>query len=136
MPVAAAARPIPWAMLGTLAKLIGFVLFFVGIIVVIAFVSVPANCLSSQTACSPTGFGEQALNSIIAGKILALLGLAGMGAGAGIKLHWGARPQPGEDSQVWIADHRFNGLLFLVTLLLMFVLLITVNSAPGITGLP
>jgi hypothetical protein len=134
MPVAPAARPIPWLMMGNLAKIIGFVLFFVGVILVVAFASVPGGCISSAGSCSGTntGFASGALNAIIAGKILVVLGLAGFGAGAGIKLHWGAKPGPGEDAAPWLADHRFNGLLFIVSILLLLYLLVSVNTAPSI----
>ncbi|MCI4330295.1 MAG: hypothetical protein L3K19_00405 [Thermoplasmata archaeon] len=133
-----AGRPIPWAMLGTLAKIIGFVLFFVGIIIVVAFASIPGGCVSNAGSCTGTntGFATGVLNAIIAGKILVVLGLSGFAAGAGIKLHWGTKPAAGEDAAAYLASHRFNGLLFFISVVLLMWLLATVNASPAPFPLP
>lgn len=138
MPVAPAARPIPWMMLGNLAKIIGFILFFVGVAIVVAFASVPGSCISSAGSCTGTntGFYSGALNAILAGKILVVLGLAGFAAGTGVKLHWGPKPAEGEEVRVYLAHHWFNALLFLLSIVLLYVVMTGVNFAPAFPPIP
>lgn len=123
----------PWPLLALWSRIIGFVLLFVGTVLEIAFASVPGSCFTSPSTCGSWLVG--AANGIIAGKILWAIGLGALGAGAGIKLHWGLKmPTTGRtDDVTWaLADRRLNGLLFLVSIILLAILLFSVNAAPPI----
>lgn len=122
-------------MLAMWLRLIGFLVVFVGVLVAVVAVSTPGshftNPCSTSTACTNEVAGYA--NGVIAAKVLFLIGLLMVGGGAGIKLHWGLRaPAPGHsDEQAWVlADRRFNGLLFIVSIALMALVLITINTTP------
>jgi hypothetical protein len=127
-------RPGAYDGLSRLAKLLGLVLAFVGLLVVVVFASNPGNCYQTGNNCGPTGsnFMAQSAWAIVAGKTLFALGLGAIALGALLKLRGLGNPASGkrEDLDFVLADRRSNGLTFLVSLLLMVVLLLTVNSLP------
>lgn len=131
----------PWPLLGFWTRVLGFFLLFAGALVVVAGATPGGNCYSSATACS--GFASQAANSILAARILWVLGLGALAAGAAIRLHWGIRMPEGakpEDVTWAIADRRTNALIFVVCIVLMFLIFlissdITVFAATGTTPL-
>ncbi|MFI5415161.1 MAG: hypothetical protein ACHQ16_05805, partial [Candidatus Lutacidiplasmatales archaeon] len=113
--------------LGFWTRAIGFFLIFAGTLVVVLGASPGGGCYTNTGSCG-TGFLGQVANSIWAAKILWVLGLGALGAGAAIRLHWGLqRPEnAGPEQTNWIlADRRMNGLLFLISVILMLVLLLT-----------
>lgn len=134
MPVPAKRAAIdPWPILGFWTRAIGFFLIFAGTLVVVLGASPGGGCFTNAGSCG-TGFLGQIANSIWAAKILWVLGLGALGAGAAIRLHWGLqRPEnAGAEQTNWIlADRRMNGLLFLLSVILLLVLLLTF-SLPAI----
>lgn len=117
----------PWPILGFWTRAIGFFLIFAGTLVVVFGASPGGGCYTSLGSCG-TGFAGQVANSIWAAKILWTLGLGALGAGAAIRLHWGLQmPANASSEQVsWIlADRRMNGVLFLLSVILLLVLLLT-----------
>ncbi len=128
-------RPELWSFVSFISRAVGFVLIFAGTLAIVAGVSIPGSCLTTPASCS--GFLGNAANWLIVGKILAVLGLGALGLGAALKLHYVLRA-PSEDrpseAQVVAAERRSTGLLFVITVLLLFVLILTVNS--GLSGIP
>ena len=132
MPAAAPRRDM-MPMLALWFRLIGFVVLFVGVLVAIVAVSTPGSFYTNP--CTTVSCGQNMAagfaNGVIAAKLLFAIGLFMVGAGAGLKLHWGLRaPATGHsDEQAWIlADRRFNGLLFILTVILLAILLLTINT--------
>jgi hypothetical protein len=118
-------------MLGTWAFIIGFLLVFVGAVVVVGWVSTPGSCATSNTCDANHMSGV--LNAIWAAKILWVLGFAGIAAGAGVKLHWGPSVPRGSSMEeyTWaIAERRRYLLLFLVAITLLTIVVLTVNGLP------
>jgi hypothetical protein len=123
----------PWPLLGFWTRVVGFFLLFVGALVAVAGASPTGTSCSSASACS--SFVSQAADSILAARILWILGLGALGAGAAIRLHWGLRmPDTAKPDQVtWIlADRRMNGLVFLVSIILMLVILVDASFVAGV----
>lgn len=123
----------PWPLLGFWTRAVGFFLLFFGTLVAVLGASPGGGCYTSIGSCG-TGFLGQVANAVWAAKILWVLGLGALGAGAAVRLHWGLqRPESASTEQTnWIlADRRMNGLLFLISVVLLMVLLLTF-SAPGI----
>jgi hypothetical protein len=117
----------PWPILGFWTRAIGFFLIFAGTLIAVLGASPGGGCYTSPGSCG-TGFLGQVANSIWAAKILWVLGLGALGAGAAIRLHWGLqRPENATPEQTnWLlADRRMNGLLFLISVVLLLVLLLT-----------
>ncbi|HYK93076.1 MAG TPA: hypothetical protein VEY07_03425 [Thermoplasmata archaeon] len=136
-----ASRPIPWSMLVFLARILGFVLLFIGTLIVILGASIWGGCFTAAASCANTGWISGVLNYIIAGKILWAIGLLALGGGAGMKLHWSLQmPAQGRPEEInFIARERWaNYAVLLVCVLLLAVLLLTVNQWPAapVTGIP
>ncbi|HZY91147.1 MAG TPA: hypothetical protein VFG07_00015 [Thermoplasmata archaeon] len=131
-----ASRPIPWSMLIFLSRILGFVLLFIGTILVVAGASIWGGCIV-QTGASPCGAAwlSGVLNYIVVGKILWAIGLLGLGGGAGMKLHWSLQMPStrSADELSFIARERWaNYAVLLLSVLLMAVLLLTVNQWPPV----
>ena len=106
-------------------RALGFTLLFVGTLVYVAFYSEPGNCFTDPTSCS--SFVSNAATAALAARVLWSIGLFFLGAGAALKLHWKlAAPTGGTPEQyAWVtADRRFNGLLVVLSIVLLFVLLV------------
>jgi hypothetical protein len=117
----------PWPILGFWTRAVGFFLIFAGTLVVVLGASPGGGCYTNAASCG-IGFIGQIANAIWAGKILWVLGLGALGAGAAIRLHWGLQMPENATSEhvAWIvSDRRMNGILFLVCLVLLLVLLLT-----------
>ncbi len=133
-----AARPIPWSMLAFWGRVVGFLLLFVGTLLVVAGATIWGGCITDPTSCG-TSWLSGVLNYIGTGKILWVIGLFALGGGAGLKLHWALQnpaPNRAEDIQYIIAERRANYLVLSICIVLLAVLLFTVNSAPSPFGLP
>jgi hypothetical protein len=116
-----------WPVLGFWTRAIGFFLVFAGTLVVVLGASPGGGCFTNAGSCG-TGFLGQVANSIWAAKILWVLGLGALGAGAAIRLHWSLQwPENASPEHItWLlADRRMNGLLFLISIILMLILLAT-----------
>ncbi|MHB8351865.1 MAG: hypothetical protein ACYDFT_04130 [Thermoplasmata archaeon] len=132
-------RPGSMELMGRLAKIIGIALLVVGVLVAVAGASFPGNCAQTGTNCGPTGsnWPAQADWSVLFGKVLATLGLGALALGALLKMRYSLGfPASGKRDEVvfTISDRWFNGILFLVTVFLLFELLMSM-AAPGI-GIP
>ena len=117
-----------WGMAATWLRGVGFLLLFVGTIVAVWFGTVNGGCLSG-TNCGPTSpFAQGQHNGIWAANFLWTFGLAMIGAGAGVKLHWGLKePTSGRPEDYrWVSLERvMNYVLFFVVAILLFFLLST-----------
>lgn len=107
-----------WDMMGFLAKGVGLLLVFVGTLIGVIGLNPPASGLPSQSTVA---------NSILATRILWTIGLAGIAAGAGIKLRYVA-VNPGTDltdgqSRVLRGAQWRNTVTFLVALVLLIAIL-------------
>ena len=135
-----AARPIPWMMLSFMSRIIGFLLLFVGTLLVILGASIWGGCVTDPASCvGNASWLSGVYNYIIAGKILWAIGLLALGGGAGMKLHWSLQaPAQGRPEEIAFvsAERRANYLTLLVSILLMAVLLLTVNTMPALGALP
>lgn len=142
MPVQAssASRPIPWSMLAFFSRVIGFLLLFIGTLLVVLGASTWGGCVTDPTSCG-TSWLAGVLNYIVAGKILWAIGLLFIGGGAGLKLHWSLQlPAQGRAEEVtFVSRERLANYLVLLTCIVLFaVLLFTVNVWPfaHIVGVP
>jgi hypothetical protein len=127
----------PWPILGFWTRAIGFLLLFLGTLIVVIGATPGGGCVTTPSSCS--GFAAQALNSILAAKILWVLGLGSLGVGAAVRLHWGLRmpenPRPDEVNFI-MADRRTNALLFVLCLVLLLLLYFQASFAIFGLGLP
>jgi hypothetical protein len=127
----------PWGMISFGSRAIGFLLVFIAGIVIVAVVSVPGDCYTTPANCGMTYLSNAATATVVA-KVLALLGLAALGFGAAVKLHYGLKPSgasSAEESRIVAAERRFNGALFIASIALLVIVSITVNVLPPI-GVP
>ena len=107
---------------------------FLGTLIAVAAVSYPGNCYSAPlpSNCGLSLLGADA-SWIVAAKLLVVIGLAGLGFGSAIKMHYGLKmPTSGrpEDSAFVARERGLNGLVFLISLLLMIIILLTINLLP------
>ncbi len=133
------ARPIPWSMLAFWSRVVGFLLIFVGTLLAVAGGTVWGGCVTDPASCG-TSWASGVLNTIGTAKILWVLGLFALGAGAGVKLHFSLQnPAPGraEDLQYVAAERRANYFVLAICIVLLAVILLTLNAAPPpVTPLP
>ncbi|HTT25508.1 MAG TPA: hypothetical protein VLY85_03470 [Thermoplasmata archaeon] len=121
---------IPWNSLMMWGRAIGFLLIFVGTLIVIAFASIPGSCITTPSSCS--SFPSQFANSIWAGKILWVLGLFFIGGASGIRLQRRFSGNTNEDGAGAVARLRANVLIVVLSILLMALILFTVNGSPAV----
>lgn len=111
-------------MLGMWAGIIGFLLVFVGVLVVVAVGNVPSDCIAAPPASSCPTSAQNALTALTVGEILLALGLFGIGARAGIKLEWGsALPASATSDEVRAHIHSQwrNSVMLIIVIVLLFV---------------
>jgi hypothetical protein len=109
----------------------GYLLLFIGTLIAVIAVSVPGGCYTTPTPsyCGAT-FASSAASWFIAAKILAALGLAGLGFGSALKMHYSLRmPQTGHAEEVAFVtqERRVHGIVFVVSVVLLFVLIVVAN---------
>jgi hypothetical protein len=127
----------PWGMISFASRAIGFLLLFIAALVLVAAVSVPGSCYSSPGSCGASWLSGAATATLIA-KLLFVLGLAALGFGAAVKLHYGLKPSGAsspDEGRVLASERRLNGALFIASVVLLVVIAITVNVYPSF-GLP
>jgi hypothetical protein len=136
MPVAAAATPNYWPLIAFWGRVIGFILLFVGTLVQVIYGSFPASCVAGATGCSAGNvvtYLQGDANAILTSGILWTLGLFFLGSGAGIKLHWVLKRPPAqaspEELTAWINDRRLNGIIVLLSVVLLLVLLLDYHGS-------
>jgi hypothetical protein len=119
-----------------LFRVLGFTLLFVAALIVVSFAYPSGACFPSPGSMSSCAAGSAyetgAANAILAGHILFTLGAFLLGLGAGIKIHYGLQANPNaqkDETRFTIADRWLNGLLFLVSIWILFSLL---TGATGI----
>ncbi|MCI4364947.1 MAG: hypothetical protein L3K10_02640 [Thermoplasmata archaeon] len=134
-PESLAAR-LPWAFLAFLAQSIGLLLIFVAGLIAVTGAVIPANCYNSLTTCN-TGTAVNLAYGIMVTRLLLVLGLFGLAAGAGLHLQFrpelraGATP---EETRVYLSRRR--GEFVLLVLTLVFVFLIIWWSVASPTAIP
>ena len=128
----------PWGLISFGSRAIGFLLVFIAAIVLVAVVSYPGSCITGApptTSCTVT-WASNAATAIVVAKILAVLGLAALGFGAAVKLHYGLKPSGAsspDEGRVIASERRVNGALFIASLVLLVIVAITVNVLPTVT---
>jgi hypothetical protein len=128
----------PWGMISFASRAIGFLLLFIAAIVLVAAVSVPGSCYTTPASCGASWLSNAATATLIA-KLIAVLGLAALGFGAAVKLHYGLKGSSAaspEESRVIASERRVNGALFIASLVLLVIVAITVNVLPAFPTLP
>ena len=125
--------------LSRIAKVVGLLLLFVGVLVAVLLASVPGSCFNTGANCGPTGtnYAANAATGLVVGKALIVVGLTGFAFGALLKLRGLTAPASGksEEFDFVIADRRSNGLLLLVSVVLLIVILLTIN-VPAVAVVP
>ncbi|MGA7860803.1 MAG: hypothetical protein WCB19_02980 [Thermoplasmata archaeon] len=129
----------PWGMISFASRAVGFLLLFISALVLVAAVSIPGSCYTTPTSCGTTWLSNAATATLIA-KLIAVLGLAALGFGAAVKLHYGMRmtaATSADEGRAIASDRRVNGALFIASIVLLVVISITVNVFPtfGLSGL-
>lgn len=122
----------PWGMISFFSRAVGFLLLFIAALVIISIVSVPGNCVTTPSNCGAT-YLSNAYTAIVVTKILAVLGLAALGFGAAVKLHYGLRASSAtspDEGRIVAAERRANMGLFIASIVLIVILTITVNVLP------
>jgi hypothetical protein len=128
----------PWGMISFASRAIGFLLLFVAAIVLVAAVSIPGSCYTTPASCGATWLSNAATATLIA-KLIAVIGLTGLGFGAAVKLHYGLRASSAttaDESRVLASERRVNGALFIASVALLVVITITVNVLPAFPLVP
>ena len=119
--------------LGFIAKALGLALVFIGALVIVITVT-PPSCLASTPPC--TSYVNTALNGLLAGRILLVLGFAGLATGAGIRLRYThAWPESttttdAEARRMW-GLRLGNGVLLIASLFFTVWILVGVTAIPG-----
>jgi len=114
------AAKIPWAFLAFLAQSIGLLLIFVGGLLAVTAGVFPPNCYTST--CSIGGTEANVAYGIMAARLLIVLGLFGLAAGAGLHLQFrpslasGSSP---EETRVYLGRRRGEFALLLISILLV-----------------
>ena len=126
----------PWGIISFGSRAVGFLLLFIAAVVLVAAVSIPGSCYTAPASCGTTWLSNAATATVIA-KILAVLGLAALGFGAAVKIHYGLKPSGAttpDEGRLLASERRFNGALFIASVVLLVVIAITVNVYPSFAG--
>jgi hypothetical protein len=126
----------PWGMISFASRAVGFLLLFISAIVLVAVVSIPGSCYTPPGSCGTTWLANAATATVIA-KILAVLGLAALGFGAAVKLHYGLKAtstSSADEGRIIASERRVEGALFIASIVLLVVVAITVNVFPSFAG--
>jgi hypothetical protein len=122
----------PWGMISFASRAIGFLLLFIAGIVLVAAVSVPGSCYTTPGSCGTSWLSNAATATIIA-KLLAVIGLAALGFGAAVKLHYGLKASASttaDEGRTIASERRVEGGLFIASIVLIVLIAITVNVFP------
>lgn len=125
----------PWGLVSFASRAIGFLLIFISALVIVAVVSYPGGCYVTGTPpsnCGLTWAANAATGTLIA-KLIAVIGLAALGFGAAVKLHYGLKTSSAttaDEGRVLASERRANGALFIASIVLMVIVAITTNVFP------
>lgn len=125
----------PWGMISFASRAVGFLLLFISALVLVAAVSIPGSCYTTPTSCGATWLSNAATATVVA-KLLAVIGLAALGFGAAVKLHYGLKATAAttpDESRIIASERRVEGALFIASVALLVVISITVNVFPTFT---
>ncbi|MCI4357634.1 MAG: hypothetical protein L3J95_04615 [Thermoplasmata archaeon] len=121
----------PWPLMIALGRVLGIILIFVGTLIAVVGASVPGSCAPPGTCA---GFFTQAANSIIFGKVLWVLGLFCLAGASGLRLQGNLLPGTSSGSDMSEAKAPRVGAnlwILLLSIVLMAVILLTINSLPS-----
>jgi hypothetical protein len=133
-PEAMAASKGPWTVLALFGQAIGLLLLFVGTLVVVVAGGFPADCFT--TTCT-TSTAQGVAYGIETARILWVIGLFGIAAGAGLRLQFQAppaSPSTPEETRVYLARRRGEFVILVISILLLFGLLLW--SAAALPAVP
>ncbi|MGI0156454.1 MAG: hypothetical protein ACREDE_10045 [Thermoplasmata archaeon] len=125
-------------MMVTVLRLVGFLLVFVAALVFVIGTSPPAGCYvtSPSTTCA-LNWANGYATSVLVGKLLGVLGAAAIIGGSALRLQYGLKPNSDtkpEEYRYLIHERRFNGLLVILLILVLFLVMFWIPALPG--GLP
>jgi len=112
---------IPWAFLALLSQSLGLLFLFVGGLVAVTLGAYPPNCLTASN-CNAGTFSNVDYGIMVA-RLLLVLGLFGLAAGAGLHLQFRAALADGatpEQTRVYISRRRGEFILLVISILLLF----------------
>jgi hypothetical protein len=117
-------------------RMLGFTILFLGTLIAVAFANPGGGCFSTgSTACGAgSSFATGAATAILTAQVLWAIGLFLIGAGAGLKIHYGLQAPAGgtpEAYQFIQKDRRTNSVLLMIVIVLLFVM---VWGAPHFFG--
>jgi hypothetical protein len=127
----------PWGLISFASRAVGFLLLFIAALVTVAIVSVPGGCYATPPSGCGATFLQNAATATVVAKIIAVLGLAAIGFGAAVKLHYGLKSSSAtsaDEGRILAAERRNNMALFIASVVLIVVLTITVNVFPPFSG--
>ncbi|MCI4347089.1 MAG: hypothetical protein L3J97_00530 [Thermoplasmata archaeon] len=124
----------PWGMISFVSRAVGFLLVFIAALVIVAVVSYPGSCYVTPlpSNCGLSWYGGAATGALVA-KLIAIIGLAALGFGAAVKLHYGLRHSNTtsvDEGRFLASERRANGALFIASVVLLLLVAITVNTLP------
>ncbi|MCI4352229.1 MAG: hypothetical protein L3K14_02435 [Thermoplasmata archaeon] len=127
----------PWGLISFASRAVGFLLIFISALVIVAVVSYPGGCFVTGTPPSNCGltWAANAATATLVGKLIAVLGLAALGFGSAVKLHYGLRSSSAttaDEGRVLASERRANGALFIASIVLLVVVTLTVNVFPSL----
>lgn len=130
-------HPVNYGMISWIAKFLGFILLFIGTLIVILGVEPSGNCFTS-TACANTGWVGGAANYLVAGKLLWAIGLFFLGCGAGLKLHFKLGWTQGMNAEevrfvTW--DRAANYAIIIVAIWFLYAILAAIPLITSTAGL-
>lgn len=123
----------------TIFRLLGFVLIFVAALVVVIGTNPPSSCISSPSANCTQNYLSGAATATLIGRILLVLGFSSIIVGSALRMQYSLKPtaeSKPEEYNYLAWERRFNGLVILVSLILLFLVMQLVPNITtgGITG--
>ncbi|MCI4372907.1 MAG: hypothetical protein L3K02_04620 [Thermoplasmata archaeon] len=116
------AARVPWSFLAFVAQSLGLLFLFVGGLVAVSGGVLPPGCVSTPGNCN-MGTAANVDWAIMVARLLLVLGLFGLAAGAGLHLQFRpglASGASAEETRAYIARRRGEFILLLVSILLLF----------------
>jgi hypothetical protein len=133
----AMAAKLPWQFLAFLGQSVGLLLIFVGGLLAVTAGVVPPNCYNST--CGVGGTFENIANGIMFARLLIILGLFGLAAGAGLHLQFrpglpsGASP---EETRAYLARRRGEFILLVLSIVLVILIVFWSVQVPPTFQVP
>jgi hypothetical protein len=122
---------LPWGFLAFISQSFGLLLVFLGALVVVIIGVVPPNCYNGMTCTGSTAAGI--LWGVMIARVLLVLGLFGLAAGAGLQLQFRPGPSMGastEETTAFVARRRGEFFLLALCIVLLFAVVVWAAVVP------